>query len=298
MGMTAIDPVASVRGATPPHDGWSGADGSFDFTGHVRDVSDDEAAFFKLNGWVKLEGLVSEALADELFSRAQAIMGATANRTTVSGQGDPAFEEFHAVLRNFLRPSQRDPLMWALSHSPLMGRVASRMMRDAPVKILNDELLVKPPAAEGGKPTPWHQDLPHASFDRWALKPIWLALTDIPYEKSTMRFLSKSHQAGPMGRTLLQDDDLVTQRPDLLEEYELSPILNMAKGDATVHHDLLVHSAPPNNTSDPRWSYLLNFFDASARYAGGPSYGEPLSHLTVNELFPEQTYPTIYPQQT
>jgi ectoine hydroxylase-related dioxygenase (phytanoyl-CoA dioxygenase family) len=101
-----------------------------------------------------------------------------------------------------------------------------------------------------------------------------------------------------MGRTLLQDDDLVTQRPDLLEEYELSPILNMAKGDATVHHDLLVHSAPPNNTSDPRWSYLLNFFDASARYAGGPSYGEPLSHLTVNELFPEQTYPTIYPQQT
>lgn len=261
----------------------------------VRDVTPEEVATFKKNGWVKLEGLIAPDLAAEVLVRMKAVMGGDAEKISGGGGGDPQFAHYKHILRNYLGLWKVDPLLNALSHAPSMGRVASRFLRDGAVRFLNDEGLAKMPASEGGKPTPYHQDFPHAVYDRSAMVNIWIAVVDLPPARGAMRFLTGSHHAGPLGRTLLNKDDVVEQNPWLLEEYPLSEPLEMRPGDATVHGDLTIHGGPANMSDAMRWAYLVNLFNAQARYSGGPSYGEPVEGLEINGLYDTPRYPIVYP---
>ena len=59
--------------------------------------------------------------------------------------------------------------------------VVRKRLEEVPeIRFFNDEVLVKPPMESGGKATPWHQDLPHAAFDRTGLVNIWISLVDLP----------------------------------------------------------------------------------------------------------------------
>ncbi|WP_311269563.1 phytanoyl-CoA dioxygenase family protein [Sphingobium sp. WCS2017Hpa-17] len=266
----------------------------FDIEENIRDLTDDEVARFWQDGYVHAPSLMTPFLADEVLRRARELMGDQAEVITGGGGGDPLLEHFQAILRNFLGAWKKDPLLYAISHSQVIGRNASRLMRGAPVRFMNDEILVKIPTDKGGKATPFHQDFPHASFDRSALINLWFALVELPPEKGAMRFLTGSHRAGPMGRTLLSTSDVVEQYPYLLEAYPLSAPLHMHPGDATIHGDLTIHGGPANKAASSRWAYLVNVFDARARNAGGPSYGEPVEGVQPNALFDTPRYPLIH----
>jgi hypothetical protein len=261
----------------------------------VRDITDDEIAFFKKNGWVKLKGFAQPDVVAEILRRARIVMGETAEQITGGGGGsaDPAFSRFSQILRNYLGAWKNDPWLRAFAQSKDMARVASRLRHDAPIRFLNDEILVKLPVSQGGKPTPYHQDFPHTAYDRTAMINIWIALVDLPPDRGAMRFLTGSHQAGPLGRTLLDEKDVVEQNPRLLKEYPLSDPLHMKPGDATVHGDLTIHGGPPNLSDTARWAYLVNLFDARARYTGAVTYGEPISGIEPGGLFDTDRYPLV-----
>jgi hypothetical protein len=279
--------MRTERTVPTPVDGW-------DVEAEIRDVTDAEVALFDEQGWIKLDGLLSAGLAAEILARAQAIMGPDAEHISGGGAGDPQFDHYKYILRNYLGAWKVDPLLSAVSHSRALGRVASRLRCGGDIRFFNDEVLAKMPAAAGGKPTPYHQDFPHAVFDRTALVNIWIAIADIPVARGSMRFLTGSHRAGPMGRTLLQREDVVEQQPWLLRRYPLSEPLALRPGDATVHTDLTIHGGPANESDAMRWAYLVNLFDADARYTGGPSYGEAVEGLDVNGLYDTPRYPITY----
>lgn len=270
----------------------------YDIENAVRDLTDAEIARFHRDGYVHVRGLIQPDLAVEILRRVRSLMGDQAEVITGGGGGDPLLEHFKAILRNYLGAWKVDPLLRALAQSPAMGRVASRVLRGAPVRFFNDEVLVKVPSSAGGKATPFHQDFPHASFDRTALINIWFALVELPPAKGAMRFLTGSHRAGPMGRSLLNEKDVVAQYPWLLEEYPLSDPLHMQPGDATIHGDLTIHHGPENLSDSSRWAYLVNLFDAQARNAGGPAYGEQIEGIEPNAHFDSPRYPLIYPGHT
>ena len=207
---------------------------------------------------------------------------------------EDAFAEYKDILRNYLGMWRVEPLMEHLSHSPRLARNISRFMRGHPIRFFNDEVLVKPPAERGGKSTPWHQDFPHGAFDRTGLVNIWFALTDLPADGGAMSFLNGSHRKGPLGRTLLDSQDVLAQNPWLAEECPPSPVPAMKAGDATIHGDLTVHGGPAFKGPHWRWAYLVNLMDATVRYSGGPSYGEKLDDLELNKPYPSGRFPVLY----
>jgi len=266
----------------------------------VRDVTDAEVAFYRANGWVKLPKLIAPELAQEILRHAKELVGENAERAarTADPQHPSPYDHLAPVLRNYLGPNRKDPYLRRLAQSPSMGRVASRLCRGEPIRFLDDEFLVKPPASEGSRPTPWHQDFPHTFFDRSALTNIWIALVGLPPERGPMRFLSGSHRAGPLGRTLQDPElDLVAEHPDLLDEFEISPPLHLESGDATVHTDLTAHSGPPNLSDAPRWAYLVNLFRADARYTGAVTHSEAIEGVPVDGRFETARYPLVWPPE-
>jgi ectoine hydroxylase-related dioxygenase (phytanoyl-CoA dioxygenase family) len=259
-----------------------------------RAVTDTEVAAFRENGWVKLDRLLAPETARALLSRLKQRMGEAAEHPRVTGASVRATAA-STMWRNFDHPSRDDDVFESLSHSPEMGQIG-RCLLGRPVRFWIDNALVKMPARrEGGSvATAWHQDFPAHPLDRSGNAVVWIALDDIPPERGAMRFLSGSQRAGVFGRTVQEGKDLLEIHPDLADEYEMSPPLTYAPGDATVHNSLTVHGASANTTEDPRWVYVVDLFVADALYTGLRHWvTDSIEGLEVNKPFDHPRFPIV-----
>lgn len=253
--------------------------------GMIRKITPEEVAFYRANGWVKLEKVIPAELTKRLRDIAQGHMGVDAE--------DPRFSSRGARYAAWPNSAAEDEWLYQLSHSPQLCSIASSLTGGRPLRWYTDIFMAKRSAGAGGTKTPWHQDLPHQAFDRGGALSLWIPLVDCPPEKGAMRFLSGSHRAGPLGRFATRTDgiDIVAFYPDLLDEFEMSPPLHLEVGDATVHDFLTVHSAPDNLTDTTRWVYGVTWFPAETLYNG--AFSMHTSGMELDKEFDDKRFPII-----
>ncbi|MFC4014899.1 phytanoyl-CoA dioxygenase family protein [Nonomuraea purpurea] len=251
----------------------------------VRQVTDDEVAFFEEYGWVRLGRLVDPGAARALRERAGGYLADRAKdkRTLV----DQAFGQSRDV-------ASCDEMFGALTMSPAMGRNAVRLLHGVrAVRVQVTNLLVKEAGEHGA--TEFHQDFPWMPMDRSAMLTVWLALVDVPADMGSLRFYDGSHRQGLLGRSFTRPgDDQLSQHP-WLKALEVSPPLDLEAGDATVHHALTVHGAPANRHDRPRLSFTVTYFDADALYTGLPYKQTDGLGLRVNRPFEHERFPCLKP---
>ena len=278
----------------------------------VREATDDEVAFYRKNGWVKMEGLIPAQLAaDMLAAIKDRILDADAVNTAGETAGTPArirgakagnqnavydvpaWRDLHYVARDeHLEPFN------SLVTSKTIGKNARRFMgREVPVGFHADILAVKMPSGHAaGKPTEFHQDFPNFPFDRVGMLSFWIALEDMPAERGVMRFLSGSQREGSLGRLGFGAGDMTDYYPHLEEEYEMSPPLDLKAGDCTVHNGAVVHGAPENSTDKPRWAYIMSYFPRDIKYNGAQHHiFNAEAGCVLNQAIDTPQFPTVYP---
>ncbi|MEM7119474.1 MAG: phytanoyl-CoA dioxygenase family protein [Chloroflexota bacterium] len=231
----------------------------------VREVTDEEVAFYQEYGWVMMKQLVNPEFATELLRVGQAWRERrekeeSHNRIFAGLAMDEAAEPF----RSFMF-SQR----MAKNATRLVNRKRFKGV-DVPLRYRVDLLLLKPPGAAGAT---YHQDSSEHGSDRVGELQFWLALAEVTAEMSAMRFVNRSHREGPLGSVFNDDKgDLLEQFPLLTSELGLSDPFHYQPGDCTVHHGYTVHGGPKNTTDKPRWSYLFSYSPADTRYWNGTAY--------------------------
>lgn len=261
-----------------------------------REVTTAEAAQYRENGWVKLERFISPELAAEMLRAARDLvepqLGAEQEASFNKGlrleklggrvQNLDYWQDYHYVARDDgLEPFH------SLVYSREIGLAAQRLIgREVGVRYSSDILAVKMPSGEpGSAPTDSHQDISSLPFDRIGPLTIWLALNDLTPEHGTMRFLSGSTRAGNLGRTRAIGKGTLEYYPEMLDAYETSPPMALAAGDATVHNAQVIHWAPENTTTEPRWGYIMAYFPDDALYTGAPNHNFDGIGLELNKPF-------------
>lgn len=228
----------------------------------VREVTDEEVAFYHEYGWVMMPRLVAPEFATQLLRVGRE--WAERNREEI-GPGKP--------VAGLARKQETEPFR-SFMFSERMARNATRLVNrkrlkgvDVPLRYRIDLLLKRLPGAAGST---YHQDSSEHGSDRVGELQFWLALAEVPPERGAMRFVSRSHREGPLG-SVFKDDrgDLLEQFPNLTSVLELSLPLHYQPGDCTVHHGYTVHGGPANTTDEPRWSYLFSYSPADTRYWNG-----------------------------
>ena len=244
----------------------------------VREVTDEEIAFYHEYGWVMMKGLVDRDFATELLSVGQAWLE----------------HEGEEKNRHLARQAETEPFR-SFMFSERMSKNATRLVNrkrlkdvDIPLRYRIDMLLHKPPGAAGAT---YHQDASEHGSDRVGELQFWLALAEVLPEMSAMRFVSRSHREGPLGSVFKDDQgDLLEQYPNLTSVLELSPPFHYQPGDCTVHHGYTVHGGPPNSTDKSRWSYLFSYSPSDTRYWNGTAanWGSERKRLS------DPKNPTVY----
>ena len=228
----------------------------------VREVTDEEVAFYHEYGWVMMPQLVAPEVAAQLLRVGQEFADRNAQEV---GSGKP--------VAGLARNQETEPFR-SFMFSERMAQNATRLVNrkrfkgeDVPLRYRVDLLLNKPPGASGSV---YHQDSSEHGSDRVGELQFWLALAEVTPDMGAMRFVSRSHREGPLG-SVFNDDrgDLLKQFPNLTSVLELSPPFHYQPGDCTVHHGYTVHGGPDNTTDKPRWSYLFSYSPADTRYWNG-----------------------------
>jgi ectoine hydroxylase-related dioxygenase (phytanoyl-CoA dioxygenase family) len=275
----------------------------------MRDVTDEEVAAYRENGWVLLRELIPPALAAEALERVKtqmteaeavdrASLASAANRGAKVKIGDaPMWRDWYFLGRD----DHIEPFR-SIAFSKEIGHNAQRFIgRDVPVNFHADMMAVKMPAGGAASgPTGFHQDWVNFPFDRTGFLTFWFVLDEIAPEQGSMRFYNGSHREGPLGKMGIAPGsppvEVPQYYPSLAAQYPLSEPIHLMPGDATVHNGMVVHGAPENGTDRPRWVFLCAYHPADTCYTGAPHHifsaeiglevGKPIKH----ELFP-----AIYP---
>jgi ectoine hydroxylase-related dioxygenase (phytanoyl-CoA dioxygenase family) len=267
----------------------------------MRDVTDEEVAFYQENGWAKLEKLVPAAVAKQMLDAVREAM--EQSEAELGSGGVSAGGQVHdrVYWRDWHFPGRDDGVepFRSLAYSREIGHNAQRFIgREVPINYHADMMAVKMPTGHAASgPTGFHQDWVNFPFDRAGFLSFWIALDDIPPERGSMRFLSGSQKAGPLGKMGLGGGPQLTEYySDLTDRYPMSPPLHLRAGDATVHNGLVVHGAPPNSTDAPRWAAIMSYHPADTCYTGAPHHifsadlglevGKPIKHDLFRVVYP------------
>ena len=267
--------------------------------GAIRDITDAEVAAYQKNGWAKLDGLVRPDVVADLLAHLKLKMGeeAEADVSSAGGYGVKTARppQAKALFKSYEHPSKDDAYVRDFAFSAGIGRVLSRCV-GGPVRSWGDACYVKMPVSREGGKTPWHQDFPYYPFDRAGSLTVWIALVDVPPSMGPMRFVNGSHLWGPQGRVIARTDGKDTMDilpPFLREQVVISPEFGLKAGDATVHNDLTIHSAPPNQTEKPRWAFTMSAFPADTLFTGCPQRRTDDLGLALNQPLDHPNFPVL-----
>jgi non-haem Fe2+, alpha-ketoglutarate-dependent halogenase len=122
-----------------------------------------------------------------------------------------------------------------------------------------------------GKFVSWHQDGYYMRLSRPAFVSAWVALTDSVADNGCLRVVPGSHRAGRVahGETARSQDNLLTSGMEVanaVDEREAVDV-ELAPGEASLHHVDLVHGSRANTSGRPRIGFAIRYVAPDVKQA-------------------------------
>ena len=169
----------------------------------------------------------------------------------------------------------------ALILNPATGQAVARLNSWPGARLAQDNLLHKPPAADGkpGGSLGMHQDSAYAG---WAaprlMSTVWIALDDVTQAGGTMEFAKGSHLWGAAppieafhNPSDYQSDFRRAAAAAGVLDPDMVPV-EVPAGGGSIHHGWLWHGSGPNSTANPRRSVVSHTISSDARFTDEVGY--------------------------
>lgn len=260
----------------------------------TRPISEEEITTFEEEGVVCLRGLFDQDVVERLRALIdQDIQTPSRMRKDVNekgGSGDFFADTF--VCHHL-------PGFRAVIEKTAMAEIAGSLMRASKINLIFDQILVKEPGTSTR--TVWHHDATYWPVAGQAIATLWIALDEATAETGAMEFVAGSHRWGQRFKAVSFDPkqtyvENLPPVPDIEAERERHPIISydLAPGDCTLHHGLLLHAAPGNaNQTMRRRAYLTRWAGDGVTYNPRPNLQQMLRDPGIppgapldSELFP------------
>jgi ectoine hydroxylase-related dioxygenase (phytanoyl-CoA dioxygenase family) len=247
---------------------------------------DDDVLRYEEHGYWVSGKIVPDRLLDEAIEAAERFYRGERDARLPLAEGYSNWTPADGldVVRNNEFVSLQSRGLARLALYPVIGAVAGRLARTTQIRLLDDQLIYKPPATSGiGAATVvgWHADhayWPTCSSQR--LLTAWIPFHDIDEERGTLVVLDGSHRwAGTADARFFNEHDLdeIERRLATDGRRVLRVPLRLRRGQVSFHHAWTMHASYPNRTSESRLALAVHLQDLDNHYqeSRGPS-GEAL----------------------
>lgn len=232
-----------------------------------------EAEFYQEHGWIATGTVLDDQILDEAWDGLRNHW--TGHRDHVlpfvgkrfgdwmPGDGESTRNNEYLSLQNL----QVRKLAW----SPIIGRIAASAAMSPEIRLFDDQLVYKP-GGQTGAVVGWHVD-----GDYWGtcasrqMLTAWIPLHECSEEQGPLVVLDGSHKWSH----LLDRSELSFHKADMEGlarkvnqlGFEFKPVvMNLKKGQFSLHHCRTVHGSYPNRSGRPRIALAVHMQDASNHY--------------------------------
>ena len=232
-----------------------------------------EVEFYDEHGWLKTSPVLKDSLLDGTLRGLEQHW--TGHRDRVLPDAGKGFGDWMPGdgdgTRNNEYLSLQNRLVSQLAWSPIVGEIAAAAAQVEGIRLFDDQVVYKP----GGQITSvvgWHVD-----GDYWGtcssqnMLTAWIPLHDCPEELGPIVVLDGSHRwSHKLDRSAFSfhrtDMELLRGYIEDLG-YEFKPVvLEMKKGQFSLHHCRTIHGSYPNRGSRPRIALAVHMQDTRNHY--------------------------------
>jgi hypothetical protein len=258
-------------------------------------LSDDQARFFKENGYLAGLRILHEQEIERLREELQVLInpGHPGNSLFYefhsNESADPAKVVFHALGAWRIKPGFHD-LLW----HPAYLIPASQLLGGA-VRFWHDQLFCKP--AHHGGVVAWHQD-----YSYWtrttplAHLTCWIGLDDTTRDNGCVRYVPGSHLWPDLPITGLTGDmDAIQSVLTDEQKARFKPVaIELKKGECTFHHPRMIHGSYGNTTGGQRRATVINVFRDGVRSNSDAPPLEGVPVIPKGEKMGGQFFPLLF----
>lgn len=234
--------------------------------------TEKDITFYEEHGWFVTPKVLNDEVISAAILAAESYHDGKRDRTlsVTSGYSDWKPGDGDGVRNNEFVSLQNDTFRDFVMQ-PIIGAIAARLARTPEIRLLDDQLIFKPPSDNKfATVVGWHSDGAYwATCNSHNLLTAWIPFHDVEEERGTLVVLDGSHKWKGLEHTrFFNEAQLDTIEERLRSEgrtFKRVP-MNLKKGQIEFHHRWTLHASYPNRSSLSRLCLAIHFQDQTNHY--------------------------------
>jgi ectoine hydroxylase-related dioxygenase (phytanoyl-CoA dioxygenase family) len=236
--------------------------------------SEEDVCFYESHGWYISPPIIPEAVIERAIAGSQAFYQGARDGVLPVATGYSNWESQDGdIIRNNEFVSLQKTELKQLAMQPVIGAIAARLARTSEIRILDDQLVYKPPASSAQKVSSavgWHSDRAYwstCSSDN--LLTAWIPFHDCDEARSPLVVLDRSHRwSGLQSMRHFNNANLkqLTGELQAAGKQVVEIPLTLKKGQVSFHHCWTIHGSYPNRSDRHRQALAVHLQDRDNCY--------------------------------
>ena len=235
-------------------------------------ITKEDIEFYEEHGWYISPQVIPEEVIDRAIYGSERFYRGERDGTlrVATGYSDWKPEDGDIVRNNEFVSLQNKELRELALH-PIIGEIAAKLARTEEVRILDDQLIYKPPGnKQANNSVGWHSDRAYwgtCSSDK--LLTAWIPFHDCDEARAPLVVLDKSHRwSNLQDMRHFNDPNLVNLENHFRQEGKkvLKIPMTLKKGQVSFHNCWTIHGSYPNCSDKHRIALAVHLQDKNNHY--------------------------------
>ncbi|PAX60015.1 phytanoyl-CoA dioxygenase family protein [Brunnivagina elsteri] len=235
--------------------------------------TEDDIAFYEEHGWYISKKVLSDEIIEEAIRGSERFYNGERDRTLPVDTGFTNWkpEDGYDVVRNNEFVSLQNRELKNLVMQPIIGAIAARLARTKVIRLLDDQLVYKPPQNPDGKSAVgWHADKAYwSTCTSHNLLTTWIPFHNCDESIGPLVVLDGSHKwSGIQDTRFFNNHNLDDMEQNFRGEGRKTVRVPMTleKGQISFHHCWTIHGSLPNYSNSRRLALAIHLQDEENRY--------------------------------
>jgi ectoine hydroxylase-related dioxygenase (phytanoyl-CoA dioxygenase family) len=235
--------------------------------------TEDDVLFYEEHGWYISPQIIPDSIIDEAATATERYHRGERDRplSITTGYSDWKPENGYDVVRNNEFVSLQSEGLRQLALQPIIGAIAARLTRTTQIRLLDDQLVYKPPFTQNTKTAiGWHADRAYwATCSSHQLITAWIPFHDCDESRGPLVVIDKSHKwSGTENTRFFNNPDLEQMEQKFRQpNREIVKVpMTLKKGQVSFHHCWTIHGSYPNLSQNHRLALAVHLQDRYNHY--------------------------------